>query len=409
MAIGSVVASWGEGGETAGAEVSVATARPGEVVIAVSAAVLLHAVVFVLLFLLALAEILIDSRRDEVQPEPPASEEAAVVELSANYFELVGPTASPPPQAVPPVVPPEPAAPSAEKPFLDTSEEQASDTPPEEAAFIGERMTRAGAELPPDPEGPALPSQDGEEARRNELELFNSEFSPGEEPGERELLEVEPERLAGQERAENGESEGSPGENEMTEPVEAGQPAESLITGQEQIPVPRQEGQETEETVESLPQGDRSESESELARQGEQGTAQEQVEEQPRERGFQTEAAKTRIRGSINRRGESSLDVDDTVIGRYRAKVYRAIETEWQLQCLQYRNHILPGSLALRFFVDKDANVLNPRYTYEFEASGIQRGFTLNAVRQARIPPMPKEVVEELEGKPMECEVGFNF
>ena len=52
------------------------------------------------------------------------------------------------------------------KRLMDSSPDQESEEAPKDAAYIGERNTKAGSELPPDPNALALPSQDGREPRR---------------------------------------------------------------------------------------------------------------------------------------------------------------------------------------------------------------------------------------------------
>ena len=71
--------------------------------------------------------------------------------------------------------------------------------------------------------------------------------------------------------------------------------------------------------------------------------------EQGQEGGFDREASRTKLRGTIRRRGESSLEVEDTVKGRFFAEVNREIEKAWQNQCILHRQHILPGVISLTF------------------------------------------------------------
>ncbi|NIP92061.1 MAG: hypothetical protein GWO24_00710, partial [Akkermansiaceae bacterium] len=353
---------------------SVATARQGELFIAVGAAVALHGVGFAVLVLLALADILIDAERAG-KPTRLIEPGAAVVELSPEYFRAVEMAPEPRP-AVP--APAEEPPPPDGKAFLKTDRSQASETPPPQAAFIGERDTRAANDGAVDPNSPPVPSQDGEEQRRDELNLFDSSFNDGEEPGDRTGNQAEPEKLAGT-PVDGTEGEGEPSEPE--EVPEPGQPKDTFLASQDEAPVPAREGTTGEARENTLPQESRNQSEAETARRGEEGTARKPPEEQLKKSGFRTEARKTRIRGSLKRRGRSALDVENTAVGRYRARVYRVIEREWQKQCITYRNHILPGSLTLRFFVGREGEVSGLRYIYEFQTSEIQKGFSVMSVR----------------------------
>jgi len=115
------------------------------------------------------------------------------------------------------------------------------------------------------------------------------------------------------------------------------------------------------------------------------------------------------MEGTISRRGRSSLKVEATALGKYKARVNRMIETEWQRRCVMHRDHVLPGILTLRFYVDKNGRVSGLRYLDVFQASAMQKGFTMKAVQQPRLPAMPEEVIKELEGEPLEFHLNFRF
>ena len=115
------------------------------------------------------------------------------------------------------------------------------------------------------------------------------------------------------------------------------------------------------------------------------------------------------MEGTISRRGQSSLKVDATALGKYKALVNRIIETEWQRRCVMHRDHVLPGILTLRFYVDRNGRVSGLRYLDVFQASAIQKGFTMRAVQQPDLPRMPEEVAKELDGEPLEFHINFHF
>ena len=395
---GSVVASGGKGGETGAAVVSVATARQVDFVFAVGAALALHVAAFAVLVALALAEILINSRREldgpVAEPEPAPVEEV-IVELNPDVLMAMRVAPAPPPE-------PEPersVIELQERPFFKTSEAQASEVPPVAAAFIGERDTVAGSESPAAASGPEVPNQDGEEQKRGELNLFDSSFSDGENPGDQRSNEVQSEKLAGDP---NNTTEGK---DAPTELEETGKPKEFLFNSETALPVPAEEDKKEE----TLPRESENRSEAEAANRGEGGTAEKQLEGPPKEKGFRTESKRTRMEGTLNRRGRNSLDVENTAIGRYKASINRMIEREWQRQCINHRNHILPGILTLRFYVDERGGVSGLRFIDEFHASEIQKGFTLQSVRVPKFPVMPKKVAGELEGESLEFRLNFNF
>lgn len=402
------------------------TAKQGDYVFAVGTALAVHVFIFLFLVLLALAEILIESVREkEVPPKPePKPVKEVIVELSPNILMdmraaaiPLSPSAASSEVEIPPVLPEPEALPVKEEvilleerdpEFMKTAEQQASETAPANPAFIGERDTVAGSELAPSDTGPAVPNQEGEEQKRNELNLFNSKFSDGDNPGDEPTNKQQPEKLAGDPTEESIGSQAST-ESEEIAVEESGVPKDPLLTNNNVVPVPEEEGKRAEMKEETLPKESKNQKEAEAAKKGEQGTAEKPPKEQPKKSGFRTEAKKTRMEGTINRRGENSLDVENTPVGRYKAQINRLIEREWQRQCVTHRNHILPGILTLRFYLDARGRTSGMRFVDEFHASEIQKGFTIQSVRSPKFPAMPKEVARELDGEPLEFRLNFNF
>lgn len=423
---------------------SVATIRTNyqDLYIAVGAALAVHIAIFFVLVLLALVDILVDPREQEKpEPKPEAKPVPAetvtheTVELNAEFFQqmraaaallpdsqggVTPPVGEPIEAEVPPLNPPPLPPPMEEDPpveeieplelpvpdkFLKTEVEQESEKP-DQPDFSGERNTEEASEGPVE-EGPELPSQEGEVREDNRVEILESEFEEGEEPGAKSQADPQAPLPGQEEGEENGV--GTPGvEAEETE-GDQGKSFDPLRETPNQIEVPAEPRKEVEEELPN--RTETTESEAERARKGVPGEEVEEnkVEEKPKEAGFRTEAIRTKIRGSIKRRGKSALNVDKTAIGQYRGKVYRQIEKAWRRHCVTYRNHILPGSLTLRFFIDKNGKVSGLRYIYIFQTSPIQEGFTVNSVGKTKFPAMPKEVLKELDGERLPCELDFNF
>ena len=57
----------------------------------------------------------------------------------------------------------------------------------------------------------------------------------------------------------------------------------------------------------------------------------------------------------------------------------------------------------------KDGRVSGLRYLDVFQASAIQKGFTMKAVQQSKLPVMSEEVIKELEGELLEFHINFHF
>ncbi|NNM28539.1 MAG: hypothetical protein HKO57_03400, partial [Akkermansiaceae bacterium] len=216
-----------------------------------------------------------------------------------------------------------------------------------------------------------------------------------------------------------------PGVSELPQPVEEevkgvagedredriGSPKETLLKTANEVPVPERKGEGDGRDKEMRPKESKASSPPEAANVpgGAPGKVREPVEEQPKQPGFRSEVRKTRLQGSIRRRGVSSLDVENSPLGRYQAKLGRAVENEWQKNCIRYRDHITPGLLTIRFLVDEKGNISGLRFLDSVEAGEIQKGFTLKSIQNAAIPAMPKSVRDSLNGDPLEMVYNFFF
>ena len=404
MESGSVVARGENSGENCPVVFAPRPAREKSVAIAVVAAVILHLMAFGAMVGGAVINILTEEKVDEVISNAPADRGREVlVELDALELmamrEVLGQTSLPPEnfdRAAEDASLPELVEPEAKR-FVETSQEQETERAVEGAVLIGERNTEEGSELAPSRvDGPAVPTQRGREAERNERILTDSDFSPGENEGQSGGGDP-PEKLSG---SAVGNTKSPTPAHVMPVP-----PAERDVV---EIPV-----EETSELRQQVDKNDPERPETGDADDGvEEGlreTSEERRKHSKGQEGFNTESRKTRMEGTISRRGQSSLKVEATALGKYKAQVNRIIETEWQRRCVMHRDHVLPGILTLRFYVDKAGRVSGLRYLDVFQASAMQKGFTMRAVQQPQLPGMPEEVVEELEGESLEFHINFHF
>lgn len=320
--------------------------------------------------------------RQTAETSPPAEESAATIYLEA-------------PSATAAVT----ASPQIEKRFARTSPDQAAPSS-ENPAFIGERNTRATSDRPPVADAPPLPSQAGITPRdENHLETTESDYKDGSLTAE---APPAPDALAPETPA------ASPTESPSPAPSSAAAaanppPRQTLVEGRNpvdvQVPKETAAGEEIKTTPEPRP--------AEKARP---------VEETPPPRpapvkdpafsGFQR---KTAVVGSISRTGRSSLDVEDTALGRYQAAISRAVELEWQRNCVRHRDYITPGFLTVRFFVETRGRVRSVQFVGDMETGEIQKGFTLNSIRDADIPAMPAALRREYDKEPLELIFRFYF
>ena len=295
-----------------------------------------------------------------------------------------------------------------------TSPEQESAEPPASRRYIGERNTQATSDRAPDANAPDMPSQAGREPRNEEeIETTQSKYQDGRlDSASRPVVPPDaapspisppvPEQAPAE--TAKGEKSPVPGEEEKAETAIR----EKLLDGPNPVEVPVPDG-EVREDVKPR--------EEKLARDGAaDAPAEKKVEEKPKPKpapiddpAFRGNQSKTAIKGSISRHGESALDVTDSPMGRYQAAIGKAVEKEWQLNCVKHRDFITPGYLTVRFYVTEAGRVKSVQFVGDNETGEVQKGFTLNSIRNAPIPAMPPELKKEMGGDALELIFNFYF
>jgi hypothetical protein len=341
--------------------------------------------------------------------------------LSVNPFFLRKPpplAATPPPPAeqvikifpeiatAPPLV----EAPAEAPRFARTAPDQTAPRP-EAPAFIGERDTRATSDRAPDRTAPPLPSQAGIEPRNpQDFETTESRYQDGalsadpSPPSEISAAPAPAMESAAVAAAPAGERVETPGTHET---LSAPPPRERLLDGPNPVDIPVLPDQPEIAQAKPAPL--------ERPREGEKpvdpadATKPTPPAAKPADPAFSGNQRKTAIRGSISRSGRSALDVADSPLGRYQALISRAVELEWQRNCMRHRDFITPGYLTVRFFVETSGRVRSVQFVGEMETGEVQKGFTLNSIRNAEIPPMPPALRKEFASEPLELIFNFYF
>lgn len=308
-----------------------------------------------------------------------------------------------------------PAEEAAERRFARTSDDQIA-PPSEKPAFIGERNTQATSERAPDAAAPPLPSQDGID--RDDLETTVSQYQDG-------SLDVPPKPTTPPDPADSisaqqpapGDPAYQPKESpEMTETKTPGQdpvrstppPADRLLSGPNPVDVPIPKPAQELDQIKPMPEQRPAPPATSSTESSEIKPSSKPAKpiDDPAFRGNQRKSA---IVGSITRTGRSALDVEDTPLGCYEAAISRAVEQEWQRNCMRHRDFITPGYLTVRFFVEPNGKVKSVQFVGDMETGEVQKGFTLNSIRDAEIPPMPPAVRKEYSKDPLELIFRFYF
>lgn len=320
-----------------------------------------------------------------------------------------------------------------EKSFQPTRSSQETTEEVKSDRYFGERSTAAASMGEAIDNGLEVPSQDGIDPRsENDLELTNSDFADGETAGipgmPGEPIPLSPTALLSEPTPQEEMTESEPtdttelSENlpetplfetpELTEPTSderlktAQTLASELLALEESIPVPKpeEEPEPTEETApeEAIPEPKPKPQANQVAGgvSGNRGL----------HGGYDREAQRTHLSGTIRRRGESSLEVEDSVKGRFFAQINKEIEKAWQRECILRREHILPGVLSVRFSINEAGKVSDFRFDSRIAGGTIQEGFTMIAIqKKAKLPLMPEEIKKELNGDLLEMNLTFFF
>lgn len=113
----------------------------------------------------------------------------------------------------------------------------------------------------------------------------------------------------------------------------------------------------------------------------------------------------SKVRGTISNRGKSSVNAEETPMGRYMRSVTSQVEKKWHTYRRRNMGDVTFGSLKLEFYVTQDGRseglriISDPR-----NADPMMADFTLQAIRDAEIPPIPDDLIPMLEAGRMRIE-----
>ena len=356
-----------------------------------------------LIFVVLMASNLFSARIDyeEKEPEPKPDR----IQMQMVYEEPVGPPAVP----LGPTLPEEDEKQSPA--FVQTNESQESEVPPEEKVLIGERDTTATSD-----EGAVAGDEDmaalsGDEERKSDPKTFDSDFAEGDAVGSNIGKTDAVDVGKGSDRS-NQEVTKTTGDADPLVKDPASEPVEETTP-----PTPKDELTSIEDALAMLEEkiGDgkinervKPESEKVEETMPERPTRDER-EAAEQDGGFTPRSRKTRIAGVISANGRGSLNVSNTAIGRYQGAIFEKLETAWQMENIRNRSLLAPGNVTLYFVVNQSGKVSRQKQVAIVGASGTQWGMILRALSVINIPEMPKDVIKELEGDPLEIIVTFNY
>ena len=300
--------------------------------------------------------------------------------------------------------------------FARTSADQQG-APDADTDILGERDTRAASELPATPGAKAnTPAQDGAAPLYpGHVETVSKKYQEGSlgQDAQGEETEVPQEASASKDDAlaDDAPQLDVP-QPDVIEPEEesSSEPKDKHLAAGEELPAPH--GDEGDKQIAEDPKAEKSPRErpNEGAHQeADKKKIVDGAEQEPKKSGFRGYSRQTRVTGSINRQGKSALNVKNSPLGRYQALISKAVELQWRRNCEQHRDHIVPGVISIRFYVDQSGGVSGIKFQEVIGANFIERGFTQRALRQVELPKMPESVLKELKGESLELIYNFYF
>lgn len=103
------------------------------------------------------------------------------------------------------------------------------------------------------------------------------------------------------------------------------------------------------------------------------------------------------------------MPADDTPLGRYYRLVTGQVEKKWNIYRVLRREGVTYGSLQVVFYVNKKGKVENLRVLDDKKSNKVLTAFTLQAIKDAEIPPMPADVIPLLpKNDPERLKIDYN-
>ena len=256
---------------------------------------------------------------------------------------------------------------SATPQFVDTDAPESE--PPEQAAFQSDRNTAAAAPEAAQGDLP-VPTQEGREEPF--LDLQNTELAMAQPAETAPAPEVPPSEVA---------PPVPPAEPVEEKPVEEKPPEPDALLAMNQ---PRRE-EESEPREQPRPPAP-----------------------PPARPAFQRQARPTRLRGSVDSTGRSTVASVATPLGRYRKAISDAIGSSWYYYIGPRLDMFSYGTLSVVFTVDRNGKVRKPRVSSNTSNESFEI-VTLESILAAEIPPIPPDVLPALEGGQIEIDYTFSI
>jgi TonB family protein len=256
--------------------------------------------------------------------------------------------------------------------YVETTESQRADNPPEDAQFESDKDTRAASPLERSGDTP-LPSQEGRESPA--LDFENKEYTAGPQPRPATPVTQPVDQPPAEPKAE-------------PQPVPKFTPRPS--TQLALLEPPKPENTPRPQTEKISPQKKK------------------ESPQAPQPPGYQPQTRVTRIRGNISNRGRSAVSATATPLGRYKRMLSDAIGSRWYYYVSNQIGLLNVGTAEIRFVVRESGKVERVQVVSNSSNESFA-ACSVRAIMEAEIPPIPKELVPMLESGRIEIEYSFTI
>jgi outer membrane biosynthesis protein TonB len=368
-----------------------------KVLLALLGSILVHGILLMVLALCA-----------QVNPAALASTQPIQLEIVPD---------EPPPAPTPlPELPLTPLPPEIAPPMINTTERQKSDRPPEKADFQSDKDTLAASEAPATSDNP-LPSQQGK--KKTFLAFDTHPYTPGDKPAEDvappapaqppkppappETAPPRPEVNRAAPRstpapastpAPTPTPEPTPEPDVLAmlapTPTPAPMPPPDMSTPSDKLPLPTPFDFTVRQTLPPLPKP------AVVPNAARRSAAP----------GYQPQTETNYISGGVSNRGIPAPSALGTPLGRYRKAVSDAIGSRWYFRINENADQLVNGTVKIHFTVDRSGKVRSPKVVSQ-SGRDVLATFSLQAIMEAQLPPIPPEVVAVINSNQLEIDYDF--
>jgi outer membrane biosynthesis protein TonB len=118
--------------------------------------------------------------------------------------------------------------------------------------------------------------------------------------------------------------------------------------------------------------------------------------------GFSPFTRTSAIKGTITNRGANAVDAERTAQGAYASAINSAVEKKWHSYRRIAGDAVSFGSLEVEFYVNRSGDIEDLRITSAPGTADTRMAdFTLRAIQDADIPPIPEDVLPLLDDQRM--------